>query len=115
MPIFVKKFTPKLSAPRESRMNINIPKIDQDINDFRDIKITVDDVTELRFLDGEWISCSNDGNSQTSDLSDLSRMKKKTSILEQENQMLNAKIDILLDLLTENISELNAIKRRVEN
>lgn len=95
-------------------MNINIPKLDQDIDDFRDnIKITIDESNELRFVDGEWITVTD--RNRDVDVSDISRMKKKASILEQENQMLNAKIDILLDLLTENISELNAIKKKQDN
>jgi hypothetical protein len=109
MPIFVKKFSPKLSAPRESRPNIGVPKIEEDINDFRKIKIGIDENSELRFVDGVWIGVNNGKESEI--LSDVSRIKKKAAILEQENQMYQAKIDILLDLLTENISELNAIKK----
>lgn len=111
MPIFVKKFAPKLSAPRGDRLNI-VPKIDEDVENFRDVKIAIDDVREVKFEGPEWVLTTN-GNKDAL-LTDEVALKRKASILEQENNMLNAKIDILLDLLTENVSELNAIKKKVE-
>lgn len=101
MPIFVKKFSPKLPKPRETRLN-SVPKLTEDIEDFKNIKLKLNDDKELRFVDGVWLSMNKN---QPEGIDDVARLQKAKQKLEEENHMLQVKMDVLLDLLTESMSE----------
>lgn len=45
-------------------------------------------------------------------IDDLLRMKRRIKALEQENNLYQVKLDVLLDLLTENVIELNTLKEQ---
>ncbi|XP_053659229.1 protein chibby homolog 1 [Anopheles marshallii] len=116
MPIFQKKFSPKVAPPRTQRLNIGCPPPAEDLDDFRTITLNLVD-KQLCFNDGVWLNglkpvpggtaTSGTGVNQTDD---LLRMKRRMKTLEQENNMLQVKLDVLVDLLTENVIELNEIK-----
>uniref|UniRef100_A0A182MLW9 Chibby n=1 Tax=Anopheles culicifacies TaxID=139723 RepID=A0A182MLW9_9DIPT len=116
MPIFQKKFAPKVAPPRAQRLNIGCPPPVEDLDDFRTITLNLVD-KQLCFIDGVWLNglkavpggpgTSGTGVNLTDD---LLRMKRRMKALEQENNMLQVKLDVLVDLLTENVIELNEIK-----
>ena len=109
MPIFPqRKFTFKHPKQRELRLN-SVPKYNEDIDDFKNIKIKLSNERELQFVDGEWISIKK---SQQEGFDDVGRLVRENKRLENENSTLNVKMDIMLDLLTECISEKEAIAKK---
>uniref|UniRef100_A0A182ND25 Chibby n=1 Tax=Anopheles dirus TaxID=7168 RepID=A0A182ND25_9DIPT len=120
MPIFQKKFAPKIAPPRTQRLNIGCPPPAEDVYDFRTITLNLVD-KQLCFIDGVWMNglkpsvagslpATSGATVNTAD--DLLRMKRRMKTLEQENNMLQVKLDVLVDLLTENVIELNDIKNQ---
>uniref|UniRef100_A0AAG5CPV7 Uncharacterized protein n=1 Tax=Anopheles atroparvus TaxID=41427 RepID=A0AAG5CPV7_ANOAO len=94
MPIFQKKFALKIAPPRTQRLNIGCPPPQEDLDDFRSITLNLVD-KQLCFVDGVWMNAHS--------MDDLLRMKRRVKTLEQENNMLQVKLDVLVDLLTENV------------
>ncbi|XP_021694422.1 protein chibby homolog 1 [Aedes aegypti] len=119
MPIFTKKFAPKVAPPRTARLNIGCPPQQEDLDEFRNIRLNLLD-KQLCFVDGVWMSAAAPGGGSSgmtaalpfnaSTIDDLLRMKRRLKTLEQENNLYQVKLDVLLDLLTENVIELSAIK-----
>nr|XP_019554097.2 protein chibby homolog 1 [Aedes albopictus] len=122
MPIFTKKFAPKVAPPRTTRLNIGCPPHQEDLDEFRNIRLNLLD-KQLCFVDGVWISAAAAGtapvagssgmtalSASTTAIDDLLRMKRRIKTLEQENNLYQVKLDVLLDLLTENVIELSAVK-----
>ena len=109
MPIFPqRKFTFKHPKQRELRLN-SVPKYNEDIDDFKDIKIKLSNERELQFVDGEWINVKK---SQQEGFDDVARLVRENKKLQNENSNLNVKMDIMLDLLTECICEKEAIAKK---
>lgn len=76
-------------------------------NTFKDVHLDLLDTgKELRFVDGIWLQ-NHPASSNTTELKvdDLLKMRGKMDRLEQENNLLQVKVDILTDLLTEKICE----------
>ncbi|ETN60570.1 chibby [Anopheles darlingi] len=133
MPIFQKKFAPKLIPPRTRRLNIGCPPPSpaDDVDDFRTITLNLVD-RQLCFIDGVWMngltrpsgdvgSSGAGGASVTGSTAaaashattdDMLRMRRRLKTVEQENNLLQVKLDVLVDLLTENMIELNGIKNQ---
>ncbi|EDS36001.1 chibby [Culex quinquefasciatus] len=126
MPIFTKKFAPKVAPPRTQRLNIGCPPHQEDLDDFRTIRLNLVD-KQLCFVDGVWMSALRGAGGGTSGagggpgggaaltsttIDDLLRMKRRIKALEQENNLYQVKLDVLLDLLTENVIELNTLKEQ---
>lgn len=122
MPIFTKKFAPKVAPPRTQRLNIGCPPHQEDLDDFRAIRLNLVD-KQLCFVDGVWMSAlrgtaASGGTSvgggttalTSTAIDDLLRIKRRIKALEQENNLYQVKLDVLLDLLTENVIELNSLK-----
>ncbi|XP_055616022.1 protein chibby homolog 1 [Toxorhynchites rutilus septentrionalis] len=120
MPIFAKKFAPKVAPPRAQRLNIGCPAHQEDLDDFKNIRLNLLD-KQLCFVDGVWMSAIKGSTTATAGgsaggaltstaIDDLLRMKRRIKSLEQENNLYQVKLDVLLDLLTENVIELNAVK-----
>lgn len=110
MPIFLKKSSPKGSAPRTGRLPESVfPRIKDDIDDVRNISLHINEKKQLRFVDGIWIQNQGSGQSKTVDVNvdDFFNLKSKLDGLEQENNLLQVKVDILIDLLTENMCNAN--------
>lgn len=94
MPIFRKKVQKQKS--RES-------KLVEDIDDFKNISLRVTDSKVLKFVSGSWIVLKK--NQAADNLDDATELIKENRKLDDENRMLNAKVDILLDLLSEHVAE----------
>lgn len=120
MPIFTKKFAPKVAPPRTARLNIGCPPQQEELDDFKNIRLNLLD-KQLCFVDGVWMSgmamatAAGGGSgtaapASTAAIDDLLRMKRRIKSLEQENNLYQVKLDVLLDLLTENVIELSAVK-----
>lgn len=103
MPIFVKKFGKKcLPKPRESRLS-SVPKLAEEVDAFRKISIKFDDEKVLKFVNGVWISSKKSNSGENDD--EVLKLVTQSKILEEEKMMLNAKLEICLDLLSETIAE----------
>ncbi|XP_053692724.1 protein chibby homolog 1 [Sabethes cyaneus] len=119
MPIFTKKFSPKVAPPRTQRLNIGCPPPQEDLDDFRTIRLNLVD-KQLCFVDGVWMSAIKAtttttgiaGGGGTAAIDELLKMKRRIKTLEQENNLYQVKLDVLLDLLTENVIELNSMKEQ---
>jgi protein chibby 1 len=98
MPIFTKKFQPKQCPQRTSRMTC--PKIEENLEDFEEIAMNLNG-RNLSFKDGVW---SQEAVPSAGD--NINKMKKKMHQLEEENNLNKVKVDVLLDMLTENVCEL---------
>lgn len=105
MPIFQKKFVPKCAPPRANRLP-GSQKMNEALEDYKDISLNLND-RKLRFTDGTWLQVNQ---SSECNFDDLAKMKKKLKALELENNLNLVKNEVLLDLLTENVCELNALK-----
>eukprot|EP00099_Drosophila_melanogaster_P023266 NP_650989.6 chibby, isoform E [Drosophila melanogaster] len=103
MPLFNKKFESKPIPVRQGRCNIGHPVATEDLDDFRQISLTLGN-KELRFADGIWMHSTRKG-----DVDDMLRLNKKFRALEEENNMCNLKIEVMLDLLAE-ATELSELK-----
>lgn len=106
MPLFTKKFESKPIPARLARCNIGCPAISEDLEDFKNISLNLGN-KELRFADGIWIH-----SSRKSDTDDILRLNRRIRNLEEENNLCNLKIEIFLDLLAEQTTELNTLKSR---
>lgn len=106
MPIFAKKFDIKSIPARSKRYNNGGPQIQEKIDEYRTIQINLNK-KKLKFIDGTWILTQN-----SSDIDDVGALKKKLQKLEEENNLNQIKVDVLLDMLTENLSELNILRNK---
>lgn len=104
MPLFNKKFESKPIPARVNRCNIGFPIVNEDIEDFRNISLSLGN-KKLRFADGIWMHSTH-----KADVDDMLRLNKKFRALEEENNMCNLKIEVMLDLLAEHATELNDLK-----
>lgn len=102
--MFNKKFESKPIPARVNRCNIGFPVVSEEIEDFRNISLSLGN-KELRFADGIWMHSARKG-----DVDDMLRLNKKFRALEEENNMCNLKIEVMLDLLAEHATELNELK-----
>ena len=105
MPIFVKKFSSKSSTPRITNVLSKVEPIDG----FREnIKLMIDHSEEIHFVDGNWL-CIH----KSDDCTDLKKCNSKDlTALRTQNSLYQIKIDILLDLLSEKMSESHFYKNR---
>ncbi|CAD7085161.1 unnamed protein product [Hermetia illucens] len=101
MLLFAKKFEPKPTPIRMNRCNIGSSVVKEDINDYKNIWLNLEN-KQLRFIDGDWIEVSKKGEQASSD-DNLAKLTKSVKSLENENKLNEVKLDILLDLLTENL------------
>lgn len=65
----------------------------------------------LKFEDGQWISESG-GNVAGKE---VQRLKKRNLQLEEENNLLRLKIEVLLDMLSESTAETHLIQKELED
>lgn len=105
MPIFPQrsKFTLKPSKPREGRLD-GVEKFnkDEELNDFKNIKLKLNVDNELHFIDGSWINLNK---KQTSNIDEVAKVLKENHKLEHEKRVLELKMKIMLNLLTSERSE----------
>lgn len=109
MPIFSKKFDVKTLPSRGKRHTINCPPIQEKLDDYETISVILSGQRQLKFVDGEWLLTQSSSNGD-----DVNALKRKVQKLEEENNLNQVKVDVLLDMLTENLAELNVL-RTAEN
>lgn len=109
MPIFSKKFDIKTIPSRVKRTSSQFcPPLQENIDDVNTITLQLGK-NEAKFVDGAWIVGSSECSAD-----DLLSMRRKVVKLEEENNLNKVKVDVLLDMLTENISEINVLRRNRE-
>lgn len=65
----------------------------------------------MKFEDGQWISESGGNVSGR----EVQRLKKRNLQLEEENNLLRLKIEVLLDMLSESTAETHLIQKELED
>ncbi|XP_042364301.1 protein chibby homolog 1 isoform X1 [Plectropomus leopardus] len=116
MPLFGNTFSPKKTPPRKSASLSSLHTLDRST---REIELGLEygpPVMNLggqswKFEDGQWISESG-GNASGRE---VQRLKKRNVQLEEENNLLKLKIEVLLDMLTETTVEYHLIEKEVED
>lgn len=106
MPIFSKKFDVKTLPSRGKRHAVNCPSIQEKLDDYETISVNLSGQRQLKFVDGEWLLTQSSYN-----VDDISALKRKVHKLEEENNLNQVKVDVLLDMLTENLAELNVLRK----
>ncbi|XP_018577422.1 protein chibby homolog 1 isoform X1 [Anoplophora glabripennis] len=95
MPFFTSKFSPK-KAPRRKGADISSGTIEELTSDQRTLHIKISDQKYI-FENGDWIPES--GRNSVMHKSGQ-RLKKKMEVLQEENNLLNLKLEILLNMLS---------------
>ncbi|XP_016401550.1 protein chibby homolog 1 [Sinocyclocheilus rhinocerous] len=116
MPLFGNIFSPKKTPPRKSASLSNLHTLDRST---REIELGLEygspvmniGVQSLKFEDGQWISESG-GNVSGKE---VQRLKKRNLQLEEENNLLRLKIEVLLDMLSESTAETHLIQKELED
>ncbi|XP_059611641.1 protein chibby homolog 1 [Phlebotomus argentipes] len=112
MPIFSKKFSYKSAPPRNKRvLESDCPRIHEKLEEFRNIHLQLSDDGGYTFANGCWSSTSK--NAKASASNNNQQLKEKITKLSEENNLLQLKVDILVDLLTENTVEMTEIKEKL--
>ncbi|KAK1155413.1 hypothetical protein AOXY_G27245 [Acipenser oxyrinchus oxyrinchus] len=115
MPLFGNVFSPKKTPPRKSASLSNLHTLDRST---REVEIGLEYGSpmmniggqSLRFEDGQWFAESGGSVSQK----EVQRLKKRNVQLEEENNLLRLKIDILLDMLSETTAESHLMEKELE-
>ncbi|KAI7797312.1 protein chibby homolog 1 [Triplophysa rosa] len=116
MPFFGNTFSPKKTPPRKSASLSNLHTLDRST---REIELGVEygapvmniGGQSLTFEDGQWISESS-GNVSGKE---LQRLKKRNLQLEEENNLLKLKVEVLLDMLSETTAKTLLIQKELED
>ncbi|XP_055033052.1 protein chibby homolog 1 [Misgurnus anguillicaudatus] len=116
MPLFGNTFGQKKTPPRKSASLSNIHTLDRST---REIELGLEygapvmniGSQSLKFEDGQWITESG-GNVSGKE---VQRLKKRNLQLEEENNLLKIKIEILLDMLSESTAETHLIQKELED
>lgn len=106
MPIFSKKFEIK-NIPHRSKRDGNCSHVQEKLDDFHVIQLNLTNRKKLKFVDGTWIVTQ-----QGADVDDVAVMRKRLQKLEEENNLNQIKVDVLLDMLTENLTELKILRNK---
>ncbi|MEE6502632.1 hypothetical protein FKM82_004583 [Ascaphus truei] len=115
MPLFGSTFSPKKTPPRKSASLSNLHALDRTTKEvelgldygFPTISIAGQ---SLKFENGQWITESGGTGSQR----EVQRLRKRNQQLEEENNLLRLKSDILLDMLSETTAESHLREKELE-
>ncbi|NXY51642.1 CBY1 protein, partial [Ceuthmochares aereus] len=117
MPLFGSTFSPKKTPPRKcaSFSNLQLP-LDRST---REIELGLEYGTptmnltgqSLKFENGQWVA---ESGSFTGDRREMQRLRKRNQQLEEENNLLRLKVDILLDMLSETTAESHLMEKELE-
>ncbi|XP_030195998.1 protein chibby homolog 1 isoform X2 [Gadus morhua] len=115
MPLFGNTFTPKKTPPRKSASLSNLHTLDRSTREVElglEYGVPVMNIggQSLKFEEGQWTSES--GGTVSS--KEMQRLKKRNLQLEEENNLLKLKIDLLLDMLSETTAESHLMERELE-
>uniref|UniRef100_A0A8B9NA11 Chibby family member 1, beta catenin antagonist n=1 Tax=Accipiter nisus TaxID=211598 RepID=A0A8B9NA11_9AVES len=102
MPLFGKTFSPKKTPPRKCASLSNLHSLDRST---REIELGLDygiptmnlAGQSLKFENGQWVA---ESGSFTGDRREMQRLRKRNQQLEEENNLLRLKVDILLDMVS---------------
>nr|KAF6451883.1 chibby family member 1, beta catenin antagonist [Molossus molossus] len=102
MPLFGNTFSPKKTPPRKSASLSNLHNLDRST---REVELGLDYGTpsmnlagqSLKFENGHWVT--ETGISGSVDQREAQRLRKRNQQLEEENNLLQVKVDILLDMV----------------
>ncbi|AWP17368.1 putative protein chibby -like 1 isoform 4 [Scophthalmus maximus] len=116
MPLFGNTFSPKKTPPRRSASLSSLHTLDRST---REIELGLECVTpvmnlggqSMKFEEGQWITESGENTSGR----EVQRLKKRNVQLEEENNLLKLKIEILLDMMTETTVEYHLMEKEVED
>uniref|UniRef100_A0A3Q4AK60 Uncharacterized protein n=1 Tax=Mola mola TaxID=94237 RepID=A0A3Q4AK60_MOLML len=116
MPFFGNTFSPKRTPPRKSVSLSSLHTLDRTT---REVELGLEigpPVMNLggqcwKFEDGQWITESGGNVSGR----EMQRLKKKYAQLEEENNLLKLKIEILLDMLTETTVDYHLMEKEMED
>ncbi|XP_077979743.1 protein chibby homolog 1-like [Glandiceps talaboti] len=108
MPLFGDKFSPKKTPIRKSASLNNLNKLDHAVRE-TEYGMQYGPATvklggqELVFEDGSWVVEGSSGGSVNQ--REFSKVKKQNQTLNEENNLLKLKIEILLDMLAQTTAE----------
>ncbi|KAG8441753.1 hypothetical protein GDO86_010797 [Hymenochirus boettgeri] len=116
MPLFGNTFSPKKVPPRKSASLSNLHTLDRTTKEvelgldysFPSINIAGQ---SMKFENGQWITESGGTASQK----EIQRLRKRNQQLEEENNLLRVKVDILLDMLSETTAESHLKEKELED
>ncbi|XP_036416347.1 protein chibby homolog 1 [Colossoma macropomum] len=116
MPLFGNTFSPKKTPPRKSASLSNLHTLDRST---REIELGLEygapvlniGGQSLKFEDGQWVTESGG----TTSSKEVQKLKKRNMQLEEENNLLKLKIELLLDMLTETTAESHLIQKELED
>ncbi|XP_053262035.1 protein chibby homolog 1 isoform X3 [Podarcis raffonei] len=116
MPLFGNTFSPKKTPPRKSASLSNLHMLDRSS---REIELGLEYGTpvmtltgqSMRFENGQWIA---ESFGDSGDRRETNRLRKRIQQLEEENNLLQLKIDILLDMLSETTAESHLMQKEME-
>ncbi|KAM9425886.1 protein chibby homolog 1-like [Pholidichthys leucotaenia] len=116
MPLFGNPFSPKKTPPRKSASLSSLHTLDRST---REIELGLEygpptmnlGGQVLKFEEGQWITESG-GNASGRELQQL---KKRNVQLEEENNLLKLKIEVLLDMLTETTVDCHLMEEELED
>ncbi|CAG5910460.1 unnamed protein product [Menidia menidia] len=116
MPLFGNTFSPKKTPPRKSASLSSLHTLDRST---REIELGLEygppamniGGQSWKFEDGQWITESLGTTSGR----ELQRLKKRNIQLEEENNLLKLKIEVLLDMLTETTVDYHLMEKEIED
>ncbi|KAF6733734.1 chibby-like protein 1 [Oryzias melastigma] len=116
MPLFGNTFSPKKTLPRRSASMSSLHTLDHST---KEIELGLEYGPPeanigghiWKFEDGQWVT-ESDGNTSSRE---MQRLKKKNLQLEEENNLLKLKIEVLMDMLTETTVECHLMEKEVED
>nr|CAH7718279.1 unnamed protein product [Callosobruchus chinensis] len=97
MPFFGNKFSPKRTPIRKSSLDLAKNNVQDLISEGRVIYLNLGD-QRLKFDDGEWIP---ETGQQGTNFKTKQKLKKQLQQIEEENNMLRLKYEMMLNMLTE--------------
>ncbi|XP_034843391.1 protein chibby homolog 1 isoform X1 [Mirounga leonina] len=117
MPLFGNTFSPKKTPPRKSASLSSLHNLDRST---REVELGLDYGTptmnlagqSLKFENGQWIAEA--GISGGVDRREAQRLRRRNQQLEEENNLLRLKVDILLDMLSETTAESHLMEKELE-
>ncbi|XP_013883838.1 protein chibby homolog 1 [Austrofundulus limnaeus] len=116
MPLFGNTFSPKKIPPRKSASLSSLHTLDRST---REIELGLEfgpptmniGGQSWKFEEGQWITESG-GNVSSRE---VMRLRKRNGQLEEENNLLKLKIEVLMDMLTEATLEFHLMEKEVED
>lgn len=116
MPLFGNTFSPKKTPPRKAASLSSLHTLDRSI---REIELGLEygppamniGGQSWTFEDGQWLSESGGTVSNK----EMQKLKKRNLQLEEENNLLKLKIEILLDMLTETTVQYHLMEKKIED